>query len=240
MNWCGLSVTDRMQISLPAIVLGLLLAFAATAVRAQAKAPEAMPSIDPAAAQTDPVADLTLHSASAEVRRVASWVIDSSDNLGLPFLLVDKVNARVFAFNSAGQFQGAAPALLGMARGDRLLVSNDTEMAQMPPQVRVTPAGRFISRLALDSEGKEVLVLDYDASISLHPMAKGTPKERRAERLASATPEDNRISFGCINVPVPFYATVVSPAFAGTKGVVYVLPETSPASELFGMHPGRE
>jgi hypothetical protein len=228
-----------MQIPFPAIVLGLLLAFGAMAVRAQTKPPEAMPPIDPAAAaQSAPIDDSALHSASAEVQFVASWIIDSGDNLGLPFLLIDKVDARVFAFNPAGQFQGAAAALLGMARGDHLLVSNDTEMAQMPPQVRVTPAGRFVSRLALDSEGKEVLVLDYDASISLHPVTKGTPKERRAERLASATAQDNRISFGCINVPVPFYATFVSLAFAGTKGIVYVLPETSPASELFGMHRG--
>ena len=38
---------------------------------------------------------------------------------------------------------------------------------RMPPQVRITPAGRFVSRLARDSHGKELLVLDYDASISL-------------------------------------------------------------------------
>ena len=108
----------------------------------------------------------------------------------------------------------------------------------MSPQVRITPAGRFVSRLAIDSHGKELLVLDYDASISLHAVIKGTPKERRAERLKSASAEDNRISFGCINVPVPFYQTVVSPAFTPSKGVVYVLPETSPASAMFGLPTG--
>jgi hypothetical protein len=111
-------------------------------------------------------------------------------------------------------------------------------MEQMPPQVRITPAGRFVSKLAIDSHGKELLVLDYDASISLHAVIKGTPKERRAERLNSATADDNRISFGCINVPEAFYSTVVSPTFTGTKGIVYVLPETGPASALFvGMDP---
>ena len=177
---------------------------------------------------------LTLQSASAEVKRVARWVSDSRDNGGLPFLLVDKANAQVFAFSPVGQLQGSAPVLLGMAKGDRLLAPNTAAMSQMPPQVRITPAGRFVSRLAIDSQGKELLVLDYDASISLHPVIKGTPEEHRAERLASVTSADNRISYGCINVPPTFYTTFVHAAFNQTKGIVYVLPETSTASQLFG------
>jgi hypothetical protein len=189
-----------------------------------------VPAALPPAAPVDP-----LQSASAEVKSVARWVLDSRDNGGLPFLLIDKVNARVFAFSPAGQYRGDAPVLLGMTPGDRLLAPNSAAMAQMGPQERVTPAGRFVSRLAIDSHGNELLVLDYAASISLHPVVKGTPEEHRAERLASPTSQDNRISFGCINVPPAFYATYVSPAFARTKGIVYVLPETSPASALFGM-----
>ena len=241
-----------MQISTRTIVLGSLLAFSATAVRAQPKAADAALLINAAATQQSTPIDLTLHpaaapqftpidvalqSASVEVQRVARWVTDSGDNARMPFLLIDKVNARVFAFNPAGQLQAATPALLGMARGDRLLAPNTATMEQMTPQVRITPAGRFVSRLAIDSHGKELLVLDYDASISLHAVVKGTPKEHRAERLQSATAEDNRISFGCINVPAAFYSTIVSPAFTQTKGVVYVLPETAPASQLFGFQP---
>ena len=195
-------------------------------------------AIDPlhpfAADQTAPMGS-ALPSASAEVQRVARWVIDSRDNAGLPYLLVDKVNAQVFAFTPAGQLRGSAPALLGMTRGDHLLAPNSAQLAAMPPQVRITPAGRFVSRLAIDSHGKELLVLDYEAAISLHAVVKGTPAEHRAERLKSATSQDNRISFGCINVPTEFYATIVSPAFTHTKGIVYVLPESGPASALFGL-----
>ena len=270
-----------MQIPIRTIVLGLLLAFGATAVRAYPKAPEAASPINPAATPQStpfnlalppaatqqsnpfdlalpPVAsprlaplDLGLHlavepqlgpvdplqSASAEVKSVARWVIDSGDNAGMPFLLIDKVNAEVFAFNPAGQLQGAAPALLGMGHGDRLIAANSVKMEAMSPQVRITPAGRFVSRLAIDSHGKELLVLDYEASISLHAVVKGTPAEHRAERLASPTSQDNRISFGCINVPAAFYSTIVSTAFTHTKGIVYVLPETGPASALFGFQP---
>ena len=206
-------------------------------------------ALHPAATpQTAPI-DLALHpaviappvdllqSASEDVKRVARWVVASGDNAGLPYLVIDKVNAHVYAFGPAGQVRGEAPALLGMSRGDRLLAPNSATMAQMSPQSRITPAGRFVSRLAIDSLGKELLVLDYDASISLHAVVKGTPKEHRAERLKSATAQDNRISFGCINVPVPFYSTIISPGFTGTKGIVYVLPETSPASAFFGFQP---
>lgn len=196
-------------------------------------------SLHPAAAPPSAPARLTLESAtgSDEVKRVAHWIAESRDNAGLPYLLIDKVNAQVLAFTPAGQLRGATPALLGLAHGDRLLAPNSATMEQMPPNVRITPAGRFVSQLAIDSLGKELLVLDYDASISLHAVVKGTPKERRAERLASASTQDNRISFGCINVPGAFYSTVVSPAFTRTKGIVYVLPETRPAGELFGFQP---
>ncbi|MDP1885268.1 MAG: hypothetical protein Q8L17_02275, partial [Polaromonas sp.] len=50
----------------------------------------------------------------------------------------------------------------------------------------------------------------------------------------SATPDDNRISFGCINLPAGFYDTVVKPALGTRRGVVYVLPETRPLQAVFG------
>jgi hypothetical protein len=61
----------------------------------------------------------------------------------------------------------------------------------------------------------------------------GSPKDRRHERLASETPLDNRISFGCINVPVDFYDDLVMPAFEGRVGIVYILPEIRSLDEVF-------
>ena len=78
--------------------------------------------------------------------------------------------------------------------------------------------------------------MDYEAAVSLHRVITTKPEERRLERLATRTPLDNRISYGCINVPARFYETVVSPAFAGTDGIVYVLPETRPARKVFGSY----
>lgn len=177
-----------------------------------------------------------LHAAPAEVKEVVGWITGSRDNARLPFLVIDKPSARVYAFDRSGQFQGDAPVLLGMGVGDRMLLPS-AKMSQMPPHTRITPAGRFVSKLATDAKGKELLVLDYKAAFSLHPVVKGKPHERRADRLASVTADDNRISFGCINVPIPFYNTVISSAFKSTHGIVYILPETSQASAMFRFDP---
>jgi hypothetical protein len=198
-------------------------------------APAGQPPVGEAVGQPVGVASAAATASAMELDRVTRWIAETRNNAGLPYLVIDKVGAKVLAFDGAGRLQATAPVLLGMARGDRMLASNDATMEQMPPSVRITPAGRFVSRLALDAKGKELLVLDYAASLSLHPVALDKPKERRAERLNTQTPDDNRISFGCINVPTAFYQTIVSPAFTGTKGIVYVLPETSSATAFFGV-----
>lgn len=179
--------------------------------------------------------DFGSYDASPEARHVAQWIGESSDNAGLPFMLIDKVSARVFVFDANGKLQGHEAALLGSARGDGTAAGiGDLSLSAIRPEDRTTPAGRFVAHLDKDIHGRGILLIDYDASIALHPVVPGTPKERRAERLRSETPDDNRISFGCINVPPSFYQSVVAPAFKQTAGIVYILPETSAASELFG------
>ena len=68
-----------------------------------------------------------------------------------------------------------APVLMGMGKGDQMLVPNAAPMSAIPPNKRITPAGRWWARLAPDASGKEVLVIDHDAALSLHPIVKGQP-----------------------------------------------------------------
>jgi hypothetical protein len=178
-----------------------------------------------------------LNSASPEVQSVAQWVGTSHDNAGLPFLVVDKVNAQVYAFNPSAQLKATAPILLGMGHGDVPLVSANAPMSAIPPEKRITPAGRYLSSLVTDAHGKQVLSIDYANAISLHIVVKGTPAQQRAARLASVTSDDNRISFGCINVPPGFFTEIVSPDFTPAQGVVYILPETRSAAQQFGFQP---
>ena len=178
-----------------------------------------------------------LHFAPAEVQSVVEWVAASHDNAGLPFIVVDKANAQVYAFNPAAQLKATAPVLLGMGVGDVVLVSGNMPMSAMTPDKRITPAGRYLSRLVTDVHGKQVLAIDPANLISMHIVVKGTPAQRRAERLASAASADNRVSFGCINVPPGFFTTIVSPDFTPAQGIVYILPEKSTAAHLFGFQP---
>lgn len=182
-------------------------------------------------------ADFKHESASLEVRYLADWVVDSNNNRGLSFAILDKKEAKVFVFYADGRLRSAAAALLGAAVGDDSVPGiGNRKLASIRPEERTTPAGRFVAALDINLHGKEMLWVDYDAAISMHPVITSNPQERRAERLATPTPLDNRISYGCINVPPEFFKNVVSPAFKGTNGIVYVLPETRAVQEVFASY----
>lgn len=175
--------------------------------------------------------------ASKDARHIADWVVDARDNRGLPFVIVDKADAKVYVFYADGRLRGAAPVLLGSAVGDDSVPGiGQRPLASIRPEERTTPAGRFVADLDKNLHGKQMLWVDYDSAISLHPVVTSKAEERRAERLASSSTLDNRISYGCINVPRDFFKTVVSPAFTKTSGIVYVLPETRSPQKVFGSY----
>lgn len=172
---------------------------------------------------------------SPDAEAVASWVLSVADHNQLPFAIVDKRAARVFVFDGRGRLRGDAPVLLGLAVGDEDVPGiGSLPLSQITPEMRITPAGRFRAQIGRNLKGEDILWVDYDSALSLHRVATGNPREARQQRLDSATVDDNRISFGCINVPARFFDEVVRSQFAGTNGTVYILPETRPASELFG------
>lgn len=175
--------------------------------------------------------------ASAEVRNMAHWVLDSNDHQGLPFVVIDKAHAKVFVFAGDGKLRGTAPALLGMAKGDDATPGiGSRPLSTIRPEERTTQAGRFVAALDRNLHGVEILWVDYDTALSLHRVVKGSAREQRAQRLASPSPLDNRISYGCINVPVNFYTDVINPAFKGTNGIVYILPETRSLAATFAKY----
>lgn len=208
-----------------------------------AGSPEGAPAAAGTPAKSQVFGEFHQQEASEETRHVVRWIGERHDNHRMPFVVIDKVDAKVFVFDGSGQLLGAAPALLGMARGDQSAAGiGARKLSAIGPTDRTTPAGRFMASLDRDVHGSEILLIDYDNSIALHAVVKGTVAERRAERLNSATTADNRISFGCINVPAKFYAQVVSSTFHKKSGVVYILPEMSKAKDWFegyGGHPGR-
>jgi hypothetical protein len=202
---------------------------------AAASSDTAAPSDAAAAEASHPKhADYASENPSKEVRHIADWALDSGDNQGMPFAIVDKKAAKAYVFRPDGHLRGAAPVLIGSAKGDDSVPGiGDRELSDMPPEVRTTPAGRFVASLGRNASGKDILWVDYDDAISMHRVINTNPKERRPYRLATPTPLDNRISYGCINVPFKFFDDVVLPAFEGTNGIVYILPEVHPIQRVF-------
>lgn len=171
---------------------------------------------------------------SSQAWRVIDWVIASHDNNSMPFLVIDKAAAEVFVYGADGKIIAATPALVGMTIGDDATPGvGDRELSNIPPKDRKTPAGRFIAKFGHAAGGRDVLWVDYPAAISLHAVININKRERRPERLKSPTPADNRITYGCINVPANFYAKVLKPLFKDTAGVVYILPEERTLNEVF-------
>jgi hypothetical protein len=188
------------------------------------------------ASAAEPTLDdiLAAEPAPSTAERLATWIMSSGDNAGLPFAIVDKLGARVSVYDAHGRLVGAAPALTGLQPGDDSAPGiGKLALSKIRPDERTTPAGRFIASLGPAKGEGQVLWIDYGAAISMHPVVTTNPKEHRRRRLRSASPEDHRISYGCVNVPARFYRNVVARTFKGTRGVVYVLPDTKPVEDVF-------
>ncbi|KQU81156.1 hypothetical protein ASE08_08725 [Rhizobacter sp. Root16D2] len=173
-------------------------------------------------------------TASPEARLVTHWILDSHDNQGKPFAVVDKKGGQVHIHAADGHLIGSSPALLGLAPGDTAIadIAHRTP-ASLRPFERTTPAGRFESQPGRNLHGEDIVWLDYAASLAIHRLRPAPAAERRAQRLASASPADNRISLGCVVVPVAFYEQVVAPMLGHARAVVYVLPEDQPVRGFF-------
>ena len=187
-------------------------------------------------------AQLGRESVAPEVRSVADWVARSGDHGGTPFVIVDKRHARVFVFDANAQLTAHAPVLLGAARGDDSVPGiGERPIRDIKPAERTTPAGRFVAEGGRNLRGDDIVWIDYDAAVSMHRVITSNPSERRLERLASPTYADNRISYGCINVPVAFFNDHISPIFSGErKAIVYVLPEVHALRKVFPGYDGAE
>lgn len=171
---------------------------------------------------------------SRDSSRLANWITARNNNQNMPFIIVDKQAAMVFVFNAHGKLQGSSPALLGLGIGDDTKPETiNKPLSQIKPEERITPAGRFLAQLGKNISNQLILWVDYDDAISLHPVRSVSPKERRLRRLSTPDSNDNRISYGCINVPKQFFDKVIKPSLLNYKTVVYVMPEVHAISSVF-------
>ncbi|MDB5958084.1 hypothetical protein [Ramlibacter sp.] len=200
--------------------------------------PDAASPAASAGAQTPAhLADFRGETPSPEAKLMANWVVGTGDSHQHAFVLVDKKDARVYVFTPQGRLEDSAPALLGQAHGDDLVPGTaDKSLAEMKPDEKITPAGRFVAEPGVNAEKEDVIWVNYDAAISMHRVRPMVARERRLERLATLSTDDNRISFGCINLPVSFYENVAKPTVAKYGAIIYVVPEVKTVQQVFGAY----
>ncbi|MET4898144.1 hypothetical protein RN629_13445 [Sphingomonadaceae bacterium jetA1] len=214
-----------------ALGVALLLPAAAPAQPPRGHKPKATKAARAAA----PAADAVRIAPSAEAVRVIDWISATGDNHALPWVVVDKRNAAMFLFDARGKPRAAVPVLVGIATGDEATPGvGSKRLGQLGPAEKTTPAGRYLARFGIPVAGERILWVDYATSVAIHPIpGDAGPREKRRERMLSSTPDDNRITFGCINVPKAFYAKALRPLFQKKGGYVYILPDSKPIEQVF-------
>jgi len=171
---------------------------------------------------------------SRDAQSALKEVLAHGDNGGAPFVVLDKRRARLWVFDAQGRPSGSTPVLLGFARGDDSVPGiGEKPLAQVRPGERTTPAGRFMGEHGRNLKGEDIIWVDYDAAVSMHRVKDVHKSDRREERLRTRSIADNRISYGCINIPKAFYEQVLLGVVGRANPVVYVLPETRPVVSIF-------
>lgn len=230
-----LSMTDRTSNTMQAIRHTAFVALLALGVSAYG---EALPTVLHTA---EVVADAASFDSadppgkiSDVVRGLRRSVVATDDARGQPFAVIDKKMAALHIFDAAGKWIGTTPILLGSAAGDHTVPGvGDKPLQHVLPHERTTPAGRFVAETGRNARNEEVIWIDYDAGVSIHPVLTTNASERRLERLKTPTADDNRVSYGCVNVPTVFYNRTVLPQLRRPGAIVYVIPEVLEVDQVF-------
>lgn len=146
------------------------------------------------------------------------------------FLLVDKIEGRIYRVSKEGEILNESNALVGLERKD---IPNMKLYYENPKLgTRITPAGAFqIKRYLSTKYGRVISFIEGPkAATAIHHVYLGNPKERRDQRILSSNPNDRRITFGCINVPEEFLDAVWD-LKDGTH--LFVLPEKAQTHDQF-------
>lgn len=214
----------------------LSLCLAGLAALVAAPAPAMVEHLRPPEPATPPLpAVAPLVKPSPALNRLLGWIRATGDNHGEPFAVIDKPHARLYVFDAEGLPRGNAPVLLGLAKGDETVPGiGDKPLSQVKVSERTTPAGRFVAEHGQNMRGEHVVWIDYEAAVSMHPVLTTNPKEHRQHRLDTPTIADNRVSYGCVNVPTRFFAENVLGTLVTEHPIVYVLPDVRPLAKVFG------
>lgn len=176
----------------------------------------------------------SIFAAEADVDSMAKRIYATDNNTGKKFAIIDKVTAKLNLYDSSGNLMATSSVLVGQTLGDASVPGiGDRRIQDIAEHERTTPAGRFQSQPGMNLSGETVVWIDYEAAVSMHKLRPSKSGDKRPERMASDTPLDNRITYGCVNVPVDFYEKWIQPTLGKEAGIIYILPETQSAMKVF-------
>ena len=126
---------------------------------------------------------------------------DQEVKLKKSFVLVDKPTAQAYIYDNTGSLIKSFPVLLGQTVGDELNTADVTK--DVAVNAYTTP-GRYVldnyvnSRDLISYENR-ILGLRNGNGIAIHQTSKNQ-FEKRTKALNTPSKEDNRLSWGCVNV----------------------------------------
>lgn len=152
---------------------------------------------------------------------VVQNIVGQNDNQGKQFIVADKQAGTLTMYTASGQQITSTPALFGKTAGDSVSSKNTPSGRFETKQANVSTEGYGGSAQVLTQNGQNLQL--GGSSYAIHRVYTKYASENRQGRLDTPTATDNRISLGCINVPVDFYDTYLN---SDQDTVVYVMPET--------------
>ena len=152
---------------------------------------------------------------------VVQNIVGQNDNQGKQFIVADKQAGTLTMYTASGQQITSTPTLFGKTKGDSVSSKNTPSGRFETKQANVSTEGYGGSAQVLTQNGQNLQL--GGSSYAIHRVYTKYASENRQGRLDTPTATDNRISLGCINVPVDFYDTYLN---SDQATVVYVMPET--------------
>jgi hypothetical protein len=145
----------------------------------------------------------------------------------------------MYVFNNQNELEGSAPVLLGQTMGDFPNMSDpDNDIALNA----TTPAGRYrvgmkkyVSEEATATyNGRFLYIINVNSSfngrgegsLAIHMAYPGEYSQRMAA-LDTPTPDDNLMSWGCINLRPADYDKFIKPNFGVRHKVLFILPDNA-------------
>jgi hypothetical protein len=167
-----------------------------------------------------------MHPLSEPAAQLLEWMARTGNNQDRPYVVVDKRQAQVWVFDAQHRGLASSTALLGLTPGDHEVADiRRRNVATLSREARITPAGRFATEPGVNLQGEDVVWLDYAAGLAMHRLRPGLAHAARLRLLAAQVASAQRVSMGCVVLPVAFYEKVIRPLLGRQTGWVYVLPE---------------